>query len=210
MIAIFEGTVNEETSRHSQEYFFYITLGIHFLGNPHPLYLQLVLHCLFQKLVHCRTGLPGCKAGMPGVELCNLLHLGIRQREVENAQVFFHALRVCGFYNGHDTALRQPAERHLRGRFPVACGDGTERFILEKVCLSCGQGRPCLHLDIPAFHIGAFILPLEERIALYQIDSRFHFIPEHKVRQLIRRKIIDADSPDFSGSVQLLQRTHAP
>lgn len=43
IIAIFEGTVNEETFRHSQECFFYIMRGIHFWDSPKPLYLQLIL-----------------------------------------------------------------------------------------------------------------------------------------------------------------------
>ena len=41
IIAMFGGTVNEETFRHSQEYFFYITLGIPFYMFGQEQYAQI-------------------------------------------------------------------------------------------------------------------------------------------------------------------------
>ena len=152
--------------------------------------LQLIQQRLFQKIVHSRAGLPGYKAGMPGIQRRDLPHLVLCQSKVENAQVFRHSLRVCGFYDGHDAALRQPAELHLCVSFLMACSDGAERFIPEEVRLPCGQGRPRLHLNVLALHVGAFILPLEEGIALHQIDRRFYLVPKDEVRQLVRGEVM--------------------
>ena len=65
IIAMFGGTVNEETYRHSQEYFFYITLGIPFYmfgqamnpiiradGNPKFAMISTLAGAVILSLIH--------------------------------------------------------------------------------------------------------------------------------------------------------------
>lgn len=87
----------------------------------------------------------------------------------------------------------------------VGVENSAERFVPEKARLPRRQGRPRLHLDVLALHVGAFVLPLEEGIALHQIDRWFDFVPKHEVRQLVRGEVIHADGTDFPGGIEFFQ-----
>ena len=86
-------------------------------------------------------------------------------------------------------------------------GKGAEGLVLKQPPLPCSQRRPRLHLDVPAFHVAAVLLPLEESVALNQVDSGLHLVPEHEICQLVRGKVVHADGTGLSGGVQLFQCT---
>ena len=70
IIAMFGGTVNEETFRHSQEYFFYITLGVPFYMFGYQHYPRPHFHlCIKMGYDGCGSG-HGHRSGGNGVSCC--------------------------------------------------------------------------------------------------------------------------------------------
>ena len=95
---------------------------------------------LFEKVLHRRAGLARRKTGVSRIERRNPAHLLIRERKVENVQVFLHPLGIGGFHDGDDAALREPAKRNLSDRLAAAFGDGGERVVVQQRRLSGRQG----------------------------------------------------------------------
>ena len=59
-------------------------------------------------------------------------HIFIREREVENIDILYHSLSVCGLRQHNNTALNIPAEHDLCGGLAIFFADIYERFILKQ------------------------------------------------------------------------------
>ena len=96
-------------------------------------------------------------------------HIFIREREVENVDILYHTISVCGLRQHNNTALNIPAEHDLSSGLAIFFADIYERFILEQTASALTEGRPRLTLYAVLVHVLLGDLLLIE-------DMSFHLI----------------------------------
>ena len=85
-------------------------------------------------------------AGVVLVHCGDALHLLGCEREVEDVEVRRHALFVRRLGDGHDAALREPSQCHLRGAFAVHLPYlGEQGAFHDAVHALSAQRSPCHH-----------------------------------------------------------------
>ena len=85
------------------------------------LFIVISLSVVFNQILHKVHVIEIDGAGIVLVHCCNLGHVIVGEGKVEDVEVLLHTLLVSGFRDGHDAALREPAEGYLRGGLAVLC-----------------------------------------------------------------------------------------
>ena len=89
---------------------------------------------------------------MTEVELCNLRHFLLRQREIPDRDIRRDAADAHGLGQDRHAALRVPAECHLRQRLAVFITDLRQHVMRKDAVLSLSERFPSLWIDIVVFH----------------------------------------------------------
>ena len=71
-----------------------------------------------------------------GVKARDGCHLAVGEPEIENVQVFFHALLVRGLGQSNDVALGEPTQDHLRDGLAMRLADPGQGGIGEHATMA--------------------------------------------------------------------------
>lgn len=144
-------------------------------------------------------------AGVVLVEFGDLGHLAVGEAEVEDIQILRHTLLVGALGDGHDAALRQPAQGDLRGILAVLATDGGQlRAFDDAVHALSAQWTPGHHpraeLGVQRFDGGL----LDEGIALQLVDHGLHIHIVGEVEEATRLEVAHADGAHLAVAVGTL------
>ena len=105
-------------------------------------------------------------------------HIRIGQYEVENVDILYHALSVCGLRQHNNTSLDIPAEHDLCSGLAVFFADVHKRFILEQTASALAEGRPRLTLYTVLVHVllGGLLLIEDVRFHLKESFEKFRLV----------------------------------
>ena len=107
------------------------------------------------------------ETGIRLVHGCHLIHFILGEREIENVEVLLHPFDVTALWNGHNTALREPAKRHLRGRLTMLLPDIRKQIALNNAINSLATKRsPSHRFGIGFGQNGLYVVLLCQHIAL--------------------------------------------
>lgn len=102
-------------------------------------------------------------------------HILVTQPEIKHVDIFLDTLFMARFRDSGNASLDMPAENDLGNALTIFRADARQKFILEDVLLSLGQGSPHLNLNARRFHVGHRLGLLEERVCFYLIERRSNF-----------------------------------
>ena len=101
------------------------------------------------------------------IQLCDFLHLFLRQGEIEDIQIVPDVVHVLAAGDDREAHLRVPAEDHLRGRLIILFAErGKDRFF--------DQGPVAVAQRIPAHQFDAVLIKRFAELLLCEIGVRFH------------------------------------
>ena len=84
----------------------------------------------------------GHDEGVPRVQLQDLLHLTLCQREVKELEVLLHTLLAGRLRYDDDTTLQEIAHSYLCYRLAMGGADREQGFIVEEFATCFGKGTP--------------------------------------------------------------------
>lgn len=142
-----------------------------------------------------------------GVKARDGCHLAVGEPEIEDVQVFFHALLVRGLGQSDDVALSEPTQDHLRDGLAMYLANLGQGGIGEHVLHALPERSPCFLSHAPLDHVLASFDLLVERISLDLIDHRGDLIEGDHIGQTIRIEVTHADGADHAVLVELFECT---
>ena len=166
--------------------------------------LSVILYQVFHKLWVAEVD----DARVVLVQLGNLSHLVIAQREVEDVKVLRHTLLVARLRNSHDTALGEPAEGNLSSTLTIFRSDGSQRLALHDAVNTLSAKRSPRHHLRAKLSMNRFdVCLLDERVALQLVHHRLQLYVVCEVEETACLEVAHADGAHLASTIGLL---HSP
>jgi hypothetical protein len=133
-------------------------------------------------------------------------HLFVREHEVEDVEVLFHALTTHGLRDRDDLALDEPPQHYLRDRLAVRAADLGQERIGEQVVLALSESAPRLDLHSVRAHEVLIGHAPEERVDLDLIDRGSDLVVLDEVDKSIRVEVRHPDRASETLAIELFHR----
>ena len=137
----------------------------------------------------------------------DLGHFVVGEAEVEDVQVLRHTFLVARLRDGHDAALREQTQGHLRGGFAIVGTDAAQHFALDDaVDALSAQRTPCHHLGAELVEHRLDAALLYHCVALQLVDHRLGVDIMREVEETGFLEVAHADGAHLAVFVGLLHR----